>query len=269
MCQAVWIERDLAAFSSCPTESHSWDSTAFSPWPSMFTLRGPASMDQLPQWLRSSNTWLKLKSPYRIKCFSRTRTLSDKRCIQSVNPLVLFNISLLHLPVYCLLVFIKRSHLISSSWFLIFFFLPASFPPIPPLNGVKAISITVKLYTRVQITPAVSSNEWLDIIERGCLVSSPRRRDPPASRRKGDNWQTYNPLPPHGTPGNRRSDKVMTRGKSIKFNCGKTAAEGRSADGEWHLHYRKWFRKRVAYCQSPFRSNHLDLDPRRASFAVC
>lgn len=188
---------------------------------------------------------------------------------QSIGPTSL--ISLLHLPVYCSLVFIKRSHLISSSWFLIFFsplsfFLPASFPPIPPLNGVKAISITVKLYTRVQITPAVSSNEWLDIIERGCLVSSPYCRDPPASRRKGDNWQTYNPLPPHGTPGNRRSDKVMTRRKSIKFNCGKTAGEGRSADRDWHLHYRKWFKKRVAYCQSPFRSNHLDLDSCRATF---
>lgn len=133
MCQAVWIERDLAALSSCPTESHSWDSTAFSPWPSIFTLRGPASMDQLPQWLRSSNTWLKLKSPHRIKCFS----LSDKRdwlkmlsVCQSIGPFVCissfhlfpFSISPLHLTVYCLLVFIKRSHLISSSWFLILFF---------------------------------------------------------------------------------------------------------------------------------------------------
>ncbi len=226
VCQAVWIERDLAMLSSCPTESHSWGSTAFSLWPSMFTLRGPASIDQLPQWLRSSNTWLKLQSRYKIKCFSLAQTRPDKRdglntlsvyrrpfvCISSFHSFSFF-IFLLHLPVYCPRVCIKGSHI--SEFILVFFssllfVFPASFPPIPSLNRVKAISITVKLYTPVEITPAVSSNEWLDIIERACLVSSPCRHNPPASWRKGDNWQTYNPLPPHGTPENHRGDKVMT-----------------------------------------------------------
>ncbi len=189
MCQAVWLERDLAVLSSCPTESHSWGSTAFSPWPSMFTLRGLASIDQLLQWLRSSNTWLKLQSRYRMKCFSHAHTRPDKRdglktlsvcrwpfvCISSFH-LFPFFIFLLHLPVYRSRVFIKRSHFISLSLFLfffssLFFVFPASFPPIPSLNRVKAISITVKLYTRVQITPAVSSNEWLDIIERASVFS--------------------------------------------------------------------------------------------------
>ncbi len=228
MCQAVWIERDLAMLSSCPTESHSWGSTAFSLWPSMFTLRGPASIDQLPQWLRSSNTWLKLQSRYKIKCFSLAQTRPDKR--DGLNTL---SVSSIAGPLSVFLPFTHSVSLSSSSIFLsivrtsalkghtspssfLFFFssllfvFPASFPPIPSLNRVKAISITVKLYTPVEITPAVSSNEWLDIIERACLVSSPCRHNPPASWRKGDNWQTYNPLPPHGTPENHRGDKVMT-----------------------------------------------------------
>ncbi len=168
MCQAVWIERDLAMLSSCPTESHSWGSTAFSPWPSMFTLRGPASIDQLPQWLRSSNTWLKLQSRYKIKCFSLAQTRPDKR--DGLNTL-----SVYRRPFVCILPFTHSVSLSSSSIFLsivhtsalkghtspssfLFFFssllfvFPASFPPIPSLNRVKAISITVKLYTPVEIT---------------------------------------------------------------------------------------------------------------------
>lgn len=133
MCQAVWKEKDLAGFFSHPNESHLWDSTAFSPWPQVFALRGPASIDQLLQWLHSSNTWLKLKSPLEwnvslAQSFRSERlikyTLRLLLCLPPLSEFHLFTYflcvsptSIFVVPVCRKIVFIKRLHLISLSLF--------------------------------------------------------------------------------------------------------------------------------------------------------